>query len=208
MMLIDMPFDLLCKDGFKPIEIVNPCTDQIATCDKNSMLIQYDCITSLLICPTRFQKATYSNLASMYSQITTTFDATINQDTFVTTSANGHYTEKQMAMELMQNLKPKTDNYYDTLESSAFSISVKSIMEASQLQQIGTHAGYVVEVRENTMTDYSVNILGDEQILGMAITSYSVGNGNFAASVTVPDMERKKIVVRVKTNNIYKIYML
>ena len=66
----------------------------------------------------------------------------------------------------------------------------------------------VVEIRENSMTDYSVNVLGNEQILGMAIKQYSVGNGNYAASLTVPDMERKKLVVRVKTNNIYKVYIL
>tara|TARA_B100000902_G_scaffold399266_1_gene469341 strand:+ start:2505 stop:3131 length:627 start_codon:yes stop_codon:yes gene_type:complete len=208
MTLIDMPFDVLCIDGFKPIEMVNACVDQIATCDKNSMLIQYDYITSILICPTRFQKASYSNLASMYSQITTTFNQTVNHETFVTTATNGHHKEKQMAMELLQSLKPKTDNYYDTLESSAFTITVNNFGEASKLQQVGTHAGYVVEIRENSMTDYSVNVLGNEQILGMAIKQYSVGNGNYAASLTVPDMERKKLVVRVKTNNIYKVYIL
>ena len=203
-----MPFELMCENGtFKPIEAINVLYDKIATVNNNTNNIQYDFIVSLLICPTRFYKASYANMASLYSQITTTYNSTINTDTYITTITNGHATEKQMAREFIQKFKPKSDNYYDTvIDNGSFSIPNNDYNKASEIQKIATHAGYVAEMVEEPDHTYTINVLGDEQILGMTITGYSTGNGNLAANITVDNTN--KIIIRTKTNNVYKIYIL
>ena len=206
MHLIDLPFDVLTQNGFRPIETLNCLTDRVAVCDNNNKFLTYQPVHGLMICPTFFEKSIFSNLDSTYSTITTTRSIS----NAILTSSNGieDHAERTNSQSFLRNLKPKSNNYYDNEITNEFEIEVKDIYEALQIQKIAIHAGVIAEVFENNAEKrYTIKIL-DEHSSPTVEVQRVAGIGNFAASVLVEHMEKKKIVVRVKNNYCYKTYFV
>ena len=106
-----------------------------------------------------------------------------------------------------RNLKPKSNNYYDNEIINEFEIELNNLHEACEMQKIALHAGLIAEILENHMEQkYRVKFFDEHSSPNAIEVQRIAGIGNFAAYILVEDMERKKIVVRLKNNYCYKIY--
>ena len=207
MHLIDLPFDILTQHGFKGIESLNCLRDQIAVYDYHNKFLSYQPVHGVMICPTFFEKSVFSTLDSPYSTITTTR----SNNNVIITSSNGiqDNAERANSQDFVKNLKPKSNNYYDNEILNDFEIEVKDIQEAFQMQKIALHAGLIAEVFENYIEQkHKVKFFEEHSSPNAIEVQRIAGIGNFAGSILVEDMERKKIVVRVKNNYCYKIYFV
>ena len=206
MHLIDLPFEVLTQnDGFKGIEILNCVKDRVAVYDYNTKYLTYQPVQGIIICPTYFEKSIYSNPDSYYSAITTTR----SPHNTILTSSNGilDTVDRANSRAFVRNLKPESNNYYDNEIINEFEIELNNLHEACEMQKIALHAGLIAEIFENHMEQkYKVKFFDEHSSPNAIEVQRIAGIGNFAAYILVEDMERKKIVVRVKNNSCYKIY--
>ena len=94
------------------------------------------------------------------------------------------------------------------VDHTPLKIELKDIHEALQIQKIAIHAGVIAEVFENNAEKRHTIKFLDEHSSPTVEVQRVAGIGNFAASVLVEHMEKKKIVVRVKNNYCYKTYFV